>query len=143
MIEQPCYGFHSSVIPFEANEVVDTAGQFWIRAGVRSWRRWPGNLDPDRRMHESWLLEQGPVRCPVVERTLGDRDAKLEAQLPSSADEGPWVWLPGSVGDGEPVAYEDAMMLMRAGWLAWGPKQRREALVLLREPKERELAATS
>jgi uncharacterized protein YqeY len=53
------------------------------------------------------------------------------------------VWLPGAIGDGEPVVFEDAMMLMHAGWMAWSVKQRREALASLRETERHELAATS
>jgi hypothetical protein len=140
----PCWGYHYSSIPAESVRLVDGQGREWLRAGPRSWQRLPRQLEQSPRMHEAWLLEHhGPVRCASTEDLLERRDAKLMARLQGSA-EVPWlVYLPGAVGDGEPVEFEDAMMLMRAGWLAWSSKQRREALESLRQTEMDEVAKTS
>ena len=141
----PCWGYHVSVIPAESGEVVTKDGEHWHRAGPRSWQLESEGWDiTSPRMHEGWLLDNhGPVRCASTEALLEARDAKLADQLQVSADAGWLVYLPGAVGDGEPVAFEDAMMLMRAGWLAWSPKQRREALESLRQTEMDEVAKTS
>lgn len=137
-----CYGFHVGSIPADTDEVVTTTGEHWHRAGPRSWNR--GDLpDPGPRMHESWLLAQGPVRCPVVERVLADRNDRLAAELVTEDEPGWLARLPDHPADAEPLVFEDAMMLMRAGWLAWGAKQRRESLASIRETEKRELAVTS
>lgn len=134
MTNEYCYGFHSSVIPETAAVVHDTSGGRWNRAGPRSWRQ-ATTEGPGPRMHESWLLAQSPVRCPIMERVLAERDEKLEAVLTERGDRMP--------GTDIALAFEDAMTLMRAGWLAWSPKQRSEALASLRETEESELAKTS
>jgi hypothetical protein len=139
-----CWGFHSGDIPADADEVIDTQDRTWRRAGVRSWRM-AVEADQPARFHEQWLLDTfGPVRCPIGERLLEQRDAKLAAQLEQSVNASQY-WLPGVGHDhtGMPVAFEDAMALMRAGWLAWSPKQRREALADVREAEEAELVKTS
>lgn len=139
-VAQPCWGFHCQAIPAAATRVIDRGDRVWLRAGVRSWRReWPD--DPSVRYHESWLLlTHGPVYCDVAHDLLGARDAKL---LDLLVVDGVWAFLPDMAAGEEPLAPEDAMMLMRAGWLIWPPKQRREALASLRETEERELAVTS
>lgn len=122
--QTPCYGFHASSIPADADEVVTTTGVHWHRGGPRSWRREePGagiGLGP--RMHEDWLLEtHGPVRCPITEQVLERREARLREQLERET------------GELAELAPEDALGLLRAGWNAWGVKQRREALASLHE----------
>lgn len=131
-----CWGVHVSVIPETAQNIIDVQGRAWSRVGRRGWQL-DGEGPP---FHESWLLrEHGPVRCPVIEEMLAERDEKLGAMLPVHVS-GSGVLLPEWH---EPVAYEDALMLMRAGWLAWPPKRRKDALASLRETEERELAVTS
>jgi hypothetical protein len=146
----PCWGYHAGSIPDHTDEVVTMAGEHWYRAGPRSWQReqegWDIRSSSSPRMHESWLLEQhGPVRCPTGERMLAARDDKLAALLEPATPTGSFRLpsQPESGGDWpDSLVYQDAMALMRAGWLAWGPKQRREALASLRDTEQRELAAT-
>lgn len=136
-VAEPCWGFHVQSIPAESLRVIDAQERTWLRVGPRSWRM-DVKADQPARFHESWLLgEYGPVRCDVLTPMLEARDARLMEQLQATADS-LGVFLPGAVGDGEPVAFEDAMVVMRAGWLAWSPKQRREALATLRETEERD-----
>jgi hypothetical protein len=135
----PCWGYHYSAIPAETERIVDGQNRMWHRAGPRSWSL------PDQlaRFHESWLLgECSPIRCASTEDLLERRDAKLHQQL-IFEDDSPYVWLPDQQAGDEPVIYEDAMMLMRAGWLAWPPKQRREALEALCQSEMDEVAKTS
>lgn len=131
-----CWGFHVSVVPEISEAIVDVQGRRWNRTGMRAWQ-----LDGEGpSYHESWLLrEHGPVRCPVIEEVLAERDARL-ARLLHYAGSHAFVTMPES---DESLVFEDAMMLMRAGWLAWPPKQRKEALESLREAEQREIALTS
>lgn len=132
----PCYGFHASSIPAEADTVIDIRGRVFLRAGPRSWRQ-DVHADQPARFHEAWLLDTyGPMRCPVMEQVLIERDEKLTAILTELGDRMP------DMPDAAP-AFEDALMLMRAGWLAWSPKQRREALESLRQTEMGEVAKTS
>ncbi len=137
----PCWGYHVSAVPAGANRIVDTQDRERLRVGPRSWRM-AVKLDQPARCHEAWLLDNfGPVRCASTEQLLEARDAKLAAML-TPTDPGWCVFLPGQP-DADSVTHEDAMMLMRAGWVAWGPKQRRDALASLRATEESELAKTS
>lgn len=141
-VDQPCYGFHASSIPSHVDRVFDTQGRAWIRVGPRSWRQ-EVPLDQPARFYEPWLLENvGPMRCPVTEDALTAREEGMVAVLDRQPRDvtGLCVVLPES--DAE-VVYEDALMLLIAGWLVWTPKQRREAIASLREAEEAELAKTS
>jgi hypothetical protein len=130
-----CWGYHCSVVPDDAEEIIDKQGRHWHRAGARAWA-----LDGEGdSYHESWILrEHGPVACNTVERRLAERDAQLAAQLGPAA--GWFVKMPETADE---LVFEDAMMLMRAGWLIWSPKQRREAVTALDDAEQRELAVTS
>jgi hypothetical protein len=131
-----CWGYHAGDIPPDQGVVIDMRGERWFRAGPRSWvERADGP-----RMHEAWVLEQhGPVRCPTGEQLLLAREEKL-TELLGEPDGASTVALPDSE---ERLMFEDALMLMLAGWLAWSPKQRREALAGVCETEQRELAVTS
>jgi len=131
-----CWGFHVSVIPETSQNIIDVQGRAWSRVGRRAWQL-DGEGPP---FHESWLLrEHGPARCSTIEDMLAERDEKLLAQL-ERVEPGWFVRMPET---GDELMIEDAVMLMRAGWLAWPPKQRKDALASLREAEERELAVTS
>lgn len=139
-MNEPCWGFHCQAVPAATDSVIDAQDRRWWRAGPRSWRL-ATELDQPARFHESWLLgEYGPVRCAVEDEFLERRDTKL---LDLLVIDGAWAFLPDQTAGDEPLVVEDALMLMRAGWLAWGPKQRREVLGSLRETEQRELAVTS
>lgn len=142
-MNQPCWGYHVSAIPAETERIVDGKGREWLRAGPRSWQRLPRQLEHAKRMHEAWVIENcAPVRCASTEDLLEARDAKLTNQLTASALGPGATWLPGHPTQ-DPVAFEDALMLMRAGWVIWPVKQRREALEALRQTEADQVAMTS
>jgi hypothetical protein len=135
---EPCWGFHVQSVPAEADRVIDAQERTWLRVGPRSWRM-DVKADQPARFHESWLLgEYGPVRCDVLTPIMARRDARLEELLMPVGEEGDRVRLPAPDEGAGWLAFDDAMGLMRAGWLAWSPKQRREALATLCEAEEEE-----
>lgn len=140
-VPEPCWGFHIQAIPPEADRVIDSQERTWLRAGPRSWRM-DVKADQPARFHESWLLgEYGPVRCDVLTPIIERRDTRL-AELLGSVDGVVPLHVP-MPGSDVVLVFEDAMMLLRAGWLAWPAKQRREALASLQATEEAELAKTS
>jgi hypothetical protein len=121
------WGYFAGSIPSDVDEVVTIPGEHWYRVGPRSWRQEGEGWDagPGPRMHEGWLLANGPVRYPNVERLMARRDDRLMDQLSWADPVEMFVTLPDSR---ELVYVDDAMELMRAGWLAWDGRRRRAEL---------------
>jgi hypothetical protein len=133
-MNEPCWGFHTSVIPATAMVVYDKEDARWFRAGPRSWR--PATQAPDwdgPKYFEGWLLDEwGPVRCGSSEATLARRDDRLGELLDPVADHMTVELTPELAVRLPDAPYEllvgPGMELMRAGWMAWGAKRRRAEL---------------